>query len=234
MTSLFDLYKIGVGPSSSHTMGPMRAAFRFVQGLAEAAPLAEVTVRVQAELYGSLALTGIGHATDRAVLLGLSGHEPATVDPEAIDSVAEIRASHRFRSPACTASLREDTDLLFHRDQMFPPGAALQHPNGLRFTAFDGSARCSQPGHSSPSAADSSSKTAQRPIAPNTGKATAHSSLPLPQRRRASRTLTRTTLSIAEIMLANECARIADSRIPATKRQIRRASCASGKSCKAA
>jgi len=80
MTSLFDLYKIGIGPSSSHTMGPMRAAFRFVQGLSEAKLLNRAS-RMQAELYGSLALTGIGHATDRAVLLGLSGYEAATVDP---------------------------------------------------------------------------------------------------------------------------------------------------------
>ena len=82
-TSLFDLYKIGVGPSSSHTMGPMRAACRFARELAGSGLLGRVQ-RVQAELYGSLAMTGIGHATDRAVLLGLSGHEPATIDPAAI------------------------------------------------------------------------------------------------------------------------------------------------------
>ena len=76
MTSLFDLYKIGVGPSSSHTMGPMRAACRFVQGLSASGTLNRVA-RVQVELYGSLALTGLGHATDRAVLLGLAGNEPA-------------------------------------------------------------------------------------------------------------------------------------------------------------
>ena len=68
-TSFFDLYKIGVGPSSSHTMGPMRAAFQFARGLSEQHTLESVH-RVQAELYGSLALTGLGHATDRAVLLG--------------------------------------------------------------------------------------------------------------------------------------------------------------------
>src|SRR5471032_1259806 len=95
-TSFFDLYKIGVGPSSSHTMGPMRAACRFARYLVVSGLLGRVQ-RVQAELYGSLALTGIGHATDRAVLLGLSGHEPATIDPAAIDStVAGIRAAHRL------------------------------------------------------------------------------------------------------------------------------------------
>ncbi|WP_263357019.1 L-serine ammonia-lyase [Acidicapsa ligni] len=138
MTSLFDLYKIGVGPSSSHTMGPMRAAFRFAHDLNQQQVLQRVS-RLQAELYGSLALTGIGHATDRAVLLGLSGHEPATVDPEAIDrDVAGIRASQQILlAGSHPIAFHENTDLLFHRDQMFPPEATQQHPNGLRLTAFD-------------------------------------------------------------------------------------------------
>ena len=137
-TSLFELYKIGVGPSSSHTMGPMRAAFRFAMVLADGGLLSRVN-RIQAELYGSLALTGIGHATDRAVLLGLSGHEPATVNPEEIDhAVAEIRATQQLSLAAThPIEFREETDLLFHRKQMFPPLATLHHPNGLRLTAFD-------------------------------------------------------------------------------------------------
>jgi L-serine dehydratase len=141
MTSLFDLYKIGVGPSSSHTMGPMRAAARFVETLANhLSPVQFNSVqRVQADLYGSLALTGIGHATDRAVLLGLSGHEPASVDPAAIESTVEqIRDAHTLLLAGKQAvPFHEETDLLFHRDQMYPPGATLQHPNGVRFTAFD-------------------------------------------------------------------------------------------------
>jgi L-serine dehydratase len=137
-TSLFDLYKIGVGPSSSHTMGPMRAACRFARGLAERSSLPRVT-RVQADLYGSLALTGLGHATDRAVLLGLSGNEPAGIDPAAIDStVAAIRAEKQIHLAAARViPFDESSDLLFHRDRMFPPDAKTQHPNGLRFTAFD-------------------------------------------------------------------------------------------------
>ncbi len=138
MTSLFDLYKIGVGPSSSHTMGPMRAAFRFASGLVEGGIL-DYVARVEAQLYGSLALTGIGHATDRAVLLGLSGNEPSTVDPAAIDSsVAAIRASHTLNLAGRRAIAFDETnDLIFHRDVMNPPGAAMHHPNGLRFTAYD-------------------------------------------------------------------------------------------------
>jgi L-serine dehydratase len=137
-TSLFDLYKIGVGPSSSHTMGPMRAACRFARELGTRGPLNRVG-RVLAELYGSLALTGLGHATDRAVLLGLAGNEPAAIDPAAIEStVAAIREAGRINLAATTSiPFDEPGDLLFHRDIMFPPGAATQHPNGLRLTAFD-------------------------------------------------------------------------------------------------
>ncbi|MGA8043692.1 MAG: L-serine ammonia-lyase [Terracidiphilus sp.] len=140
MTSLFDLYKIGVGPSSSHTMGPMRAACRFARQLKERGLLDRVA-RVRAELYGSLALTGKGHATDRAVLLGLAGHEPATIDPAAIEStVLAIRESHALPLAGVHAiPFAEEADLLFDRDTMFPPGAKTQHPNGLRLTAYDSS-----------------------------------------------------------------------------------------------
>jgi L-serine dehydratase len=137
-TSLFDLYKIGVGPSSSHTMGPMRAACRFVRELEPLGVFGRV-VRVQVDLYGSLALTGKGHATDRAVLLGLAGNEPASIDPAAIEStVAAIRAAKRIElAGKRSIAFDETSDLVFHRDQMFPPGARTQHPNGLRLTAFD-------------------------------------------------------------------------------------------------
>jgi L-serine dehydratase len=137
VTSLFDLYKIGVGPSSSHTMGPMRAACRFAQEL-DRNGLLDRAARIQTDLYGSLALTGMGHATDRAILLGLQGNEPAKIDPAAIASaVAAIRASRRINVAGKRAiSFDETRDLLFHRDQMFPPGASTKHPNGMRFTAF--------------------------------------------------------------------------------------------------
>jgi L-serine dehydratase len=137
-TSLFDLYKIGVGPSSSHTMGPMRAACRFVRELAGRELIGRVE-RVQAELYGSLALTGAGHATDRAVLLGLAGNEPAAIDPAAIETtVSGIRAKRRI-SLGGVRSIRfdESSDLIFQRKILAPPGAHTQHPNGLRLTAFD-------------------------------------------------------------------------------------------------
>ena len=119
-------------------MGPMRAAFRFAQGL-QSRGLLDRTARVQAELFGSLALTGLGHATDRAVLLGLTGSEPATIDPATIEAtVAAIRTAKRIELAGVRSiQFEEARDLVFRRELMFPPGAQTQHPNGLRLTAFD-------------------------------------------------------------------------------------------------
>jgi L-serine dehydratase len=118
-------------------MGPMRAALRFVTELASAGALPN-TQRVLVELYGSLALTGVGHGTDRAILLGLSGEEPSTIDPAAVDGkLQEIRETQTLRLKGEFAiPFEESRDLLFHRDQMFPTGAVTQHPNGVRFTSF--------------------------------------------------------------------------------------------------
>src|ERR1700726_1213301 len=95
--SVFDIFKIGIGPSSSHTMGPMNAARSFVVLLA-ARELLSSTTQVSAQLYGSLALTGRGHCTDRAILLGLEGMSPDTVDSSAIEpTLQRIRADKRLR-----------------------------------------------------------------------------------------------------------------------------------------
>jgi L-serine dehydratase len=130
--SVFDLFKIGIGPSSSHTVGPMRAAFRFVELLAERGVLEKVG-HVRVDLYGSLALTGRGHATDTAVLLGLSGERPDTVDPDGVAAlVAGVREQHEIRLAGWLATpFDESADLLFHEDETLP-----QHPNGMRLTAF--------------------------------------------------------------------------------------------------
>jgi L-serine dehydratase len=119
-------------------MGPMRAAFQFAAELADRGVLERVA-RVQAELYGSLALTGVGHATDRAVLLGLAGSEPATIAPESIEpTIASIRANRQISlAGKRIIAFDEASDLIFHRSIMFPPNAVTQHPNGLRLTAFD-------------------------------------------------------------------------------------------------
>ncbi len=119
-------------------MGPMRAACLFARELETRGVLPHVK-RVQAELFGSLALTGMGHATDRAVLLGLSGHEPATIEPSAIEAtVTAIRTARRIQLAGKHAvAFEESSDLLFRRDQMLPPDAHTQHPNGMRFSAWD-------------------------------------------------------------------------------------------------
>jgi L-serine dehydratase len=133
--SVFDIFKIGIGPSSSHTMGPMLAAKLFARRL-EAEQLLERTAEVYVRLYGSLALTGIGHCTDRAVLLGLEGHDPAELDPALMDpAIARIRGTSRIRLAGChEIAFDEPMNLLFLRDQMLP-----RHPNGMRFAALDAS-----------------------------------------------------------------------------------------------
>ncbi|HEX3967959.1 MAG TPA: L-serine ammonia-lyase [Edaphobacter sp.] len=137
-TSLFELFKIGIGPSSSHTVGPMRAALRFTRELTEK-NLLEKTARVNVDLYGSLALTGIGHGTDRAILLGLLGEAPDAVDPATIDArIAAIRATSSIELDGRkTIPFTEAEDLNFRRNQMYPDSAVHSHPNGMRFTARD-------------------------------------------------------------------------------------------------
>jgi len=131
--SIFDLVKIGVGPSSSHTMGPMLAARQFLLDVQEAGMLERVE-RLGAQLYGSLALTGKGHCTDRAILLGFEGEVPRTLEPATVEARLErIRGSGRLRLLGeREIAFDEPMDLLFHKEQMLP-----RHANGMRFTALD-------------------------------------------------------------------------------------------------
>ncbi len=131
--SLFDLFKIGIGPSSSHTVGPMRAARLFVTHL-EKRGLLDATHRIQCELYGSLAATGIGHGTDKAILLGMIGEEPDHVPVDAIPQLLkELRESKQLRLPnGRMIGFNEKTDLKFHRRQTLE-----RHSNAMTFTAFD-------------------------------------------------------------------------------------------------
>jgi L-serine dehydratase len=133
-TSVFEIFKIGIGPSSSHTVGPMRAARDFVHRLAASGRLEDVA-RVSTELYGSLALTGRGHATDRAVLLGLLGESPDEIDPNEIEAlIADVRTSGVLnllrRHPV---KFDEPRDLVFRTTETLPG-----HSNGMRYTAFAG------------------------------------------------------------------------------------------------
>jgi L-serine dehydratase len=130
--SVFDIFKIGIGPSSSHTVGPMRAARRFAERLDADGELAR-TASVKVELFGSLGHTGKGHGSDRAVLLGLEGEEPATVD---VDSVAPRVAAQAAAKQVRLlgkhpVALDPETQLVFHRRDKLP-----LHANGMRFTAY--------------------------------------------------------------------------------------------------
>jgi len=133
IASVFEIFKIGIGPSSSHTVGPMRAARRFVCGLEEAGTLGETTA-VRAELYGSLALTGKGHGTDRAVLMGLMGETPEDVDVERVEQVlADCSDRDRIRLNGRRELPRSAVSIVFHKELVLPG-----HPNGMRFTGSDG------------------------------------------------------------------------------------------------
>ena len=133
--SVFDIFKIGIGPSSSHTIGPMNAARQFALDL-EARGLLAATRKVSVQLYGSLALTGQGHCTDRAVLLGLEGHRPDEIEPDTIESTIErIRSRGRLKLLGRhEIEFDEPLDLLYHRNQVLPG-----HSNGMRFAALDAS-----------------------------------------------------------------------------------------------
>ena len=212
-TSLFELFKIGIGPSSSHTVGPMRAALRFVREL-EAAGLLTRTAQMTVDLYGSLALTGMGHGTDRAVLLGLMGEAPATVDPAQVDAkIAEVRATERLRlGGRVEIGFEEASDLRFRRAQMYPEEGMVTHPNGMRFAALDaegmwlaeevfysigGGFMVSE----AERAADGSARTPRG----------------VPYPFRSAEELLRVAgehgLTIADLVLANECALLVDARV---------------------
>ena len=133
LLSIFDLFKIGIGPSSSHTVGPVVAANRFLAELKEAGQF-DATASVKVSLYGSLAMTGEGHATDVAVMIGLMGEKPDTVDPDMVPVyVQQIKEN-------CQLNLAGEKNIPFDPQQHLPFcfGESLpKHPNGMRFQAFD-------------------------------------------------------------------------------------------------
>ena len=133
--SVFDLFTIGIGPSSSHTVGPMRAAATFASRLAGESLIDSVD-RIVVQLYGSLGATGRGHGSDKAVVLGLAGEAPETVDvdniPDFMQHLDAEKTLHLLGKKAIRFTLQDD--LLFEKRESLPG-----HPNGMRFTAFDGS-----------------------------------------------------------------------------------------------
>ncbi|QOW24022.1 L-serine ammonia-lyase [Lysobacter sp. H23M47] len=132
--SCFDLFKIGIGPSSSHTVGPMRAAARFIERWIVDNGDLERTARVRAEVFGSLAMTGRGHGTDKALMMGLEGHWPDRIDPDIIPATLErIRGGKRIRLHGRhEIGFDEKHDLIMNKRQKLP-----FHTNGMRFTAYD-------------------------------------------------------------------------------------------------
>lgn len=139
--SVFDIYKIGIGPSSSHTMGPMTAAARFLDEILHGdwpRPSDVQITQLSVSLHGSLAYTGVGHGTDRAVILGLAGEMPESIDPDAMDGIIEEIKSTRHVQPDGHPAYRFDpnTDLVLDRKTPLPG-----HANGMQFCAYDSTKR---------------------------------------------------------------------------------------------
>ena len=128
--SVFDILKIGVGPSSSHTLGPWRAAQRFLKKISESTDLSKIE-KIQVHLFGSLAKTGKGHGTDIAVQLGLSGEDPVTIDPYTINSkIDSIRNENSIHLDGkLKINFDPSNDIIFHLDKSLP-----FHPNALSFS----------------------------------------------------------------------------------------------------
>ena len=135
MISVLDLFTVGIGPSSSHTVGPMRAARLFVERMATNRVL-DRAARIRVTLHGSLAMTGKGHGTDKAILLGLEGHSPEAVPVEEIEGILDrVRSTGRLVVEAAGGHeivFDEGTDLCLNPTELLP-----RHSNGMRFEAFD-------------------------------------------------------------------------------------------------
>ncbi|WP_029003767.1 L-serine ammonia-lyase [Azorhizobium doebereinerae] len=192
MISVFDLFKIGVGPSSSHTVGPMVAGKRFRDALPAG------TARITAELFGSLAWTGKGHATDRAVCLGLLGAVPATLEPDDVPAlIARLAIEKAVDAPdGGRAGFDPDADLIFDFKTLLP-----RHTNGMRFRAYDGDGGISAErifysiGGGFVVADGETQEVAEHPV-PH----------PFDCAADLLTACARTGLSIAEVQMANECA----------------------------
>jgi len=199
--SVFDLFKIGIGPSSSHTMGPMTAAYRFVREVEQRGQLAKVA-RVTVDLYGSLALTGKGHCTDSAVTLGRAGWMPAQLDPDVGAKLIEEVRQHGKLSLAGSQSIefRIDRDIHWHYKDSLP-----YHPNALTLRAYDAQNGQVHEGtfYSVGGGFVVTDAEAQSPAAVATGPAIP---FPFENAEELLEIAEREKVRIADIMMSNECA----------------------------
>jgi L-serine dehydratase len=208
--SVFDLFKIGIGPSSSHTMGPMTASSRFIREVQERGQLARVA-RVTVDLYGSLALTGKGHATDTAVTLGLAGWLPAEVDPDAAAKlIEEVRSQGKLAlAGSQSIDFRIDRDIHWHYKESLP-----YHPNALTLHAYDAQDAVLHRGtfYSVGGGFVVTEAEAQSPASVGAGPA-----IPFPFENAEELLLIaeREKLSIADIMMRNECALRSEAEVRA-------------------
>lgn len=203
MVSSLDLFSVGIGPSSSHTVGPMRAAKAFADDLHRDRLIDRVT-RVQVTLYGSLALTGRGHGTDRAVLAGLEGYEPETVNPDHVTTgLDEAIARASLLLEGTHRVVFQRADIVFNLRHPLP-----LHPNGMRFQAFDAAGECFTESVMYSTGGGFIATQAQLEQARESGPADDSDLLPYPfSSARELLDLCQTThRSIAEIMWVNETA----------------------------
>lgn len=204
--SIFDIFSVGIGPSSSHTVGPMRAAQAFVMRLYDEGRLTQVQ-RVYIELFGSLAYTGKGHRTDKAVALGLEGFLPDTIDPEYLESRSNMIAEQKRISLLSehSISFNSEQDFLFNLTDTLPG-----HPNALRFSAFDrrGSVIHSHVYYSVGGGFIADEDQVNRPRNLDLG---------VPYKFDTAQQLidlcTKNGLAIRDVMLANECVLIPEARV---------------------
>lgn len=209
--SVFDLFSIGIGPSSSHTVGPMKAAREFVTSL-QTQNLLDQTSRVKIELFGSLAFTGKGHGTDNAILLGLEGHAPDTINPDLIKPRAEeiVQQQNVILSNRYSIPFHIETDLEFNFKDLLPT-----HTNGMRFTAYqqNNSELCSDIYYSI--GGGFILKEGQESIIVD------HSApYPFNSARELLKHCENHRLSIKDIMLANECSMRSESEVKTRLRTI--------------
>ena len=213
-TSTFDIFKIGIGPSSSHTVGPMVAARRFLDELKSGSwprPARLKVTSLAVRLHGSLAYTGHGHATDRAVILGLNGHAPGSIDPNAIDAIVAGTAATRTVTPPDHTPYTFDPakDLIFDRKTPLPG-----HPNGMTFEAHDEDGRLALRRHYF-SVGGGTVLSQDEMESRRSSGSTVQDTVPYAFRsaKEMLDMATSSGLSIADMQMANECQRLSEREV---------------------